>query len=120
MTHSPTTSDWKAAYHKDSDTKLILEEPQKQKIPSWSSDILNQITPEYCLHLKCTQIKYLHDKLILMKPIFKNIRYVGLIIVPLELRRVIFSHYYAGPSGEHIGQYITLFRIWMILWWPGI
>ena len=56
----------------------------------------------------------------LMKAIFKNIRYVGLIIIPLELHRIIFSHYHAGPSGRHIGGYKTLFRIRMRFWWPSI
>ena len=51
-TRSPTTLDWTAAYHKDSNTRLILAELQLQKIPAWSDDTLNQLTPEYCLHLK--------------------------------------------------------------------
>ena len=110
-TRSPTTSDSTVAYHKDSDTRQTLAQLQLQKVPSWSDDILNQITPEYHLYLKRTQIKCLHDKLILIKLIFKNIRYVGLIIAPLELGCVIFSHYHAGPSGGHMGGYKALFRI---------
>lgn len=30
---------------------------------------------------------------------------MGLTIVPLSLRRVIFSHFHAGPTGCHIGEY---------------
>ena len=61
-----------------------------------------------------------HGKHILYKSIFKNVKYVGLIIVPLSLRRLIFSHYHAGPSGGHMGQYKTLFRICMMFYWPGM
>ena len=56
-TYSPTTSDWTATYHKDSNPRIILAEFQLKKVPSWSDDTLNQLTPEYCLHLKRTQIK---------------------------------------------------------------
>ena len=45
---------------------------------------------------------------------------MGLILVPTELRRVIFSYFYAGQSGGHMGEYKTPFRIRMRFFWPGI
>ena len=62
----------------------------------------------------------MHDKLILVKPIFLDKRFIGLIAVPTGLRRLICSHYHCGPSGGHMGEYKTLFRIRMRFYWPGI
>ena len=75
---------------------------------------------EYRANLKASLICKLPDKLVLYKPIFKNVKYIGLIIVPLSLRRIIFSHYHAGPSGGHMGEYKTLFRIRTWCYWPGM
>ena len=53
-----------------------------------------------------------HDRnLTLLKPIFQNLRFIGIIIVPNPLRSKIFIHYHAGPTGGHMGEYKTLFRI---------
>ena len=60
----------------------------------------------------------LHDKIVLYKAIFKNVKYVGLIIVPLSLCRLIFIHYHTGPSGGHMGEYKTLVYIRMRFYWP--
>ena len=51
---SPTTLDWTAAYHQDSNTRIIIANLQTQKVPSWLDATLNQLTPKYCLHLKQT------------------------------------------------------------------
>ena len=82
--------------------------------------MIKLIPSGYHPHLKSHHINILHGKLILYKAIFKHVKYVGLIIVPLKLRRLIFSHFHAGPSGGHMCEYKTLFRIRMRFWWPGI
>ena len=45
---------------------------------------------------------------------------MGLSIVPKGLRRLVFRHYHAEPSGGHVGEYNTIFCIRMRFWWPGI
>ena len=75
---------------------------------------------EYCANLKASLICKLHDKLVLYTPIFKNVKYIGLIIVPLSLRRIIFSQYHVGPSGGHMGEYKTSFCIHTRFYWPGM
>ena len=82
--------------------------------------MLNIIQTEYHQRLKNDCIRMLHNKLVIYKPVFKNLKYIGLIIVPEPLRRIIFSHYHAGPSGAHMGEYKTLFRIRMRFWWPSM
>ena len=82
--------------------------------------MLQEIQAEYHQHLKTDFVRMLHDKLIVYKPIFKDVKHIGLIIVPSSLRRIIFSHYHAGPSGGHMGEYKNLFRIRMRFWWHGM
>ena len=74
---------------------------------------LGDIEPEYRSRLSANLIKALHHKLVLYKPVFKDMKYIGVIIVFKTLRRRIFSHYPGGPSGGHMGEYKTLFRIYM-------
>ena len=38
-------------------------------------------------------------------------RSISLIIVTTSLHRNIFSHYHAGPTGSHMGEYKTLFHL---------
>ena len=120
MTKPPTALDWTAVYRKDSDTNRILNKLLAETKPVWSEACISKDDVEYCSHLKCNRIHVIHHKLVLLKPIFKDIKWLGLILVPAELRWVIFSHFYAGPSGGHVGEYKTLFRIWIRFFWPGI
>ena len=120
MSASPTTVDWTNAYIQDNSTRMIYEQLTVTSKPIWTPDILKLTQTEFHQHLKSDCIRMLHNKLIIYKPIFKDLKYIGLIIVPTSLRRVIFSHYHAGPSGAHMGEYKTLFRIRMRFWWPGM
>ena len=120
ITASPTTIDWTDAYSADSSTAIMLEQFNRDKKPTWTDELLQKVKKEYHTFLKQNLIGILHRKLVLYKPIFRHKRYVTLIIVPETLRRKIFSHYHAGPSGGHMGEYKTLFRIRMRFYWPGI
>ena len=53
----------------------------------------------------------LYDKLIIYKSIFKDLEYIGFIVVPTSVRRVMFSHYQAELSGAHMGCIILLVAI---------
>ena len=62
----------------------------------------------------------MRSKFVYFKPILTNTKYIGLIIVPLGLRRSLFSHYHAGPTGGHMGEYKTLYRLHSRFFWPGM
>ena len=40
------------------------------------------------------------------------------IIVPISLRRIIFSLLHASPAAGHMGEYKTLYRIRLRFFWP--
>ena len=40
------------------------------------------------------------------------------IIVPISLRRIIFSLLHASPAAKHMGEYKTLYRIRLRFFWP--
>ena len=56
----------------------------------------------------------------LFKPILANHRHDMLIIVPISLRRKIFSHYHTCPSSGHIRELKKLYRIRLRLFWPKL
>ena len=120
MTASSTTIDWTSAYKKDKNTRIIYNQLTITSKPVWSSELLKDIQPEFHEHIKSDCIWMIHNKLIICKPIFKDLEYIGLIIVSIPLRIIICSHYHAGPSGAHMGEYKTLFRIRMRFRWPGM
>ena len=117
-TAAPCTLDWTAAYHRDKDTNAIISNFRKEKPQVWSPAILATIHSSYHSFLKAGHIQTMHGKLVLFKPIQTNSKYIGLIIVPEPLRHRLFSHYHAGPSGGHMGEYKTLYRMRSRFFWP--
>ena len=84
----------------------------------WSQDELAKVETRYQQHLREQRIM-LHDgKLIIKKPKPQNVCFISLIIVPTPLCRKIFSYYHAGPTGRHMGEYKTLFRICLRFFGP--
>ena len=62
----------------------------------------------------------LGDKLLLFKAMSMGSKIISLSIVPTSLRRTPFDHYCGGPSGAHMGEYKTLYCIWIQFFWPGL
>ena len=119
-TSPPPTLDWPAAYAQDSDTHNILCGLRNHKANDWTSAELSSIPPSYHSKLKEGTIVFWNQKLVYTKCIFPNKKYIALIVVPQELRQRIFDHFHSGPSGAHMGEYKTLFRIRLRFFWPGL
>ena len=118
--HKPETLAWKSSYTSDPNTSSIMHGLTTHKATEWTSDELTIAGPGYKQALQQGRILIVDQKLVFFKPIFQQTRYIGLIIVPLALRRKIFSHYHAGPSAGHMGEYKTLFRMRLRFFWPGL
>ena len=101
-TKSPIAVDWVSGYQLDHSASMILSRFLKSSKPVWSKDSLAKIDIEYRSPLLAKQVQLLYGKVVLYKPIFKNVKYVGLTIVYQFLRRVIFSHFHVDPTGGHM------------------
>ena len=112
--------DWKSRYRDDPDTKLLFDTICKSGGKYLSTTIIQSTAMGYQQHLKKNLIQIMGDKLILFKPVNMTSKYITLIITPAPLQRSIFSHYHAGPSGGHIGEYKTLLRLQLRCFWPAM
>ena len=111
------TFDRKKEYSKDTDTHAIMTHLITYKPDDWPNAILSTIDSKYYPHLKRGYLKIYNDRLVYLKPILMESRYIALLIVPNCLRRQLFSHYHAGPSGGHMGEYKTLYCLRSRLFW---
>ena len=107
----PETLDWKQSYSEDSDTKVSMSKLINSEVVEWTNEDLTKVNSAYRHPLKEKRIQLVKNKLVLFKPILANHRHVMLIIVPISLRRKLFSHYHAGPTCSHLGKYKIGYRI---------
>ena len=56
-------------------------------------------------------MKIIKEKLVLLKPILASAQQLALLILPKLLRPKIFSHFRAGHTGSHMGEYKKLYRM---------
>ena len=56
-------------------------------------------------------------KLVYLEPIEISTNHIVRIIPPLSLRRIIFNSMYASPTTTRIGEYKTLYRLKLQLFW---
>ena len=112
----PSPLDWTAAYCQDPDTTLLLQR-FKTSDPFSRSDI-NSLHSAYRDYVRQDRLSLVEGKLVVFQPVQNNTEMLMLIIVPLSLRRDIFSAYHASPSTGHMGIYKTLHRIRLRFFWP--
>ena len=121
QTSSPTTIlDWDKAYNEDNDISAINSILRYHKPNAIPDKCITSIHAGCQVHLRNGMIARVGNKLLLFKLINMDTQCVGLIIVPISLRRTLFDHYHAGPSGGHVGFYKTLYRMRMRFFWPGM
>ena len=103
--------DWKKGYTDDPETNILFKAIRSSGGKVLLPAIINSVAMGYRQHLKKNMIQIMGDKLVLFKPINMASKYITLIITPILLRCTISSHYHASPSGGHMGEYKTLFRL---------
>jgi hypothetical protein len=112
----PTPLDWTAAYKQDPDTSLLLERlSSSSKFEKFDIASLHSAYRDY---VRQDRLSLLDGKLVVYQPVQNNKELLMLIIVPVSLRRDIFSAYHASPSTGHMGIYKTLHRIRLRFFWP--
>ena len=112
----PSPLNWLAAYDQDADTKLMLQRLTKNT--PFSTADTNSLHPSYRDYIRRDRLSLVEGKLVVFQPVQNNTEMLMLIIVPISLRRDIFSAYHATPSAGHMGIYKTLHRIRLRFFWP--
>ena len=102
----PSTDNWIEAYKKDHDTTHILKYLQSKA--GFSEKGLCSLTATYRHPLREKHIKLLNSRIIIMNPIGSINRFLTLIVVAKDIRRIIFHAYHTTPIGVHAGRYKTL------------
>jgi hypothetical protein len=112
----PSPLNWLSAYHQDPDTKLLFDRLSSSS-PFTKPD-LSAVHSAYCDYIRRDRISIVEGKLVVFQPVQNNQEMLMLIVVPLSLRRDIFSAYHASPSAGHMGIYKTLHRVRLRFFWP--
>ena len=110
--------DWDSGYVHDFDTSRLFVSLRYSGGKQFSTAVINSVTMGYYQYLRKKLMHIMGNKLALFKPVNTNSKYITLIIVPEPLRHKLFSHYHAGPTGGHMGEYKTVFRLRLRSYWP--
>jgi hypothetical protein len=79
---------------------------------------LNKVSSTYRPFLRNNCICQLHGKLVALQPVSNRSQVLALIVVPLSLRRHLFSAYHASPVAGHMKEFKTLHRLRLRFLWP--
>jgi hypothetical protein len=114
----PPTLNWNAAYKEDNDIQTIFELLRSFQHSSIPEKEIRKVHRGYREHLRRNRMRVMNERLVILKPILMDKKHITLIVVPTGLRKQLFSHFHAGPSGGHMGEYKTLFRMRLRFFWP--
>ena len=112
----PSSLDWTDAYNQDPDTKLLLAR-LSSSTPFSKSDI-SEVHSACRDYIRQDRVSLFEGKLVVYQPVQNNQEMLMLIIVPLSLRRDIFSAYHVSPSTGHMGICKTLHHVRLRFFWP--
>ena len=105
----PSADDWTEAYQKDHDTSYILKLLQSKV--EFSEKGLRILSAAYMHPLPEKRVKLLSSRIVIMNPIGSAIRFLTLIVVPKDIRHIIFHAYHTTPIGAQMGRYKILLLI---------
>ena len=119
--HSPTERlDWDTT-HQSYPTKYpildIIQAHGHNTIPTSSTA---SIKPTYKELIICWYLHIIGKRMVYLKPILTNKKFLSLIVVPWIIQKEIFDNYHAGSSIYHTVEYKTLYRICNRFLWGSI
>jgi hypothetical protein len=114
----PDKSAWKAAYSNDSWCAAILSlllNPGKI-----TNESLSEVHSIYRSAVRNSKLKWENKRIVLYEPIANSMNNIRLTIVPLELRKHLFTAFHVNPIGGHFSLYYTLHQIRLRFHWPNM
>jgi hypothetical protein len=113
----PDESAWTAAYNNDPSCAMIIRLITNPGLIK--PDTLDKIHSVYRSPIRRSEIKWENHRLQMYEPVANSTNKVRLTIVPVELRRYIFTPaFHVNPLGGHFSVYYTLHRIRLRYHWP--
>jgi hypothetical protein len=114
----PDKSAWKAAYSNDPCCAAILSLLLNPgKIMNGS---LSEVHSIYRSAVRNSKLKWENKRIVLYEPTANSTNTIRLTIVPLELRKHVFTAFHVNPIGGHFSLYYTLHRIRLRFHWPNM
>jgi hypothetical protein len=114
----PDESVWKYAYGKDKCCATIIRlilNPSRI-----TNKVLSKVHLTYRTAVRTSKLKWDENRLTLFEPIANSTNTVRLTIIPLDLRKHLFTAFHVNPLGRHFSLYYTLHRIRLRYHWPNI
>ena len=113
----PSKSAWAAAYANDKDTNYIIARLRAVKTP-WVEAEIRKVHKGYWQQLRENKLVFKDDRLTLFSCTGSSHRFLSLIVVPADLRRVVFSAIHASGVGAHMGGWKTMVMLRIRFFWP--
>ena len=88
--------------------KITSLETKEDNLPTV---VLKDVNRNYHIFLKHSQLQMLSYCLIFYKLVIMNSKYLAYVVVLKSLGKRLFNHYHYGPTGGHVGDYVTLYRM---------
>ena len=114
----PTIISWKQAYHDDPDTRVLFDRLSINS--SLDQPTILQLPVAYRSAIARNPLGLLEGRFVYYDQVSTISNHICRIVVPLSLRRTIFTLIHATPVDGHMGKYKTLYRIKFRFFWPRL
>ena len=112
----PSLLSWKEVYASDKEKSLLLYRFHYQH--SFVQNAFSSFPAQYRHAVANNSLGIVESRLVFFEKFSTTDNQICRIVVPISLRRIIFSLLYASPTTEHMGEYKALYRIRLRLFWP--
>ena len=112
----PSSLSWKEAYASDKETSLRLHHLLYKQ--PFAKNISSSFPAQYRRAVATNSLGMVEGRLVFFEKVVTTANQICSIVVPISLRRIIFSLLYASPAAGHMGEYKTLYRIRLRFFWP--
>ena len=98
----PIVLSWKKSYASDKETSLLLHHFLHQK--SFAKNALSSFPAQYRRTVATNSLCMVEGHLVFPEKVATTANQICRIVVPISLRRIIFSLLYASPAARYMGS----------------
>ena len=112
----PIVLSWKKSYASDKETSLLLHHFLHQK--SFAKNALSSFPAQYRRTVATNSLCMVEGHLVFPEKVATTANQICRIVVPISLRRIVFSLLHTSPATGLMVEYKTLYRIRLRFFWP--